>query len=81
MIVLSNGFGRFFKRQMLYGSNCLKPNIWRGLTSFLPTPRGAPNFGRGCIKLNISLNGGLLLRLVMVTIVFFGKIVGYMMSR
>jgi hypothetical protein len=58
IVFLLNGFGRFFKSQMFCGSNCLNPDIWRGLTSFLPKPREVLNFGRGYIKLNISLIGG-----------------------
>jgi hypothetical protein len=57
IVFLLNGFGRFFKSQMFYGSNYLNPDIWMGLT-FLPKPREVLNFGRGYIKLNISLIGG-----------------------
>jgi hypothetical protein len=78
-VFLLNGFRKFFKNQMRCGSGYLKPNIWMGLIFSLPEPREAPSFGKVYTKSNISLNGGLLLRLVIVTIVFFGKTVGYML--
>jgi hypothetical protein len=50
-----------------------------GFISLTQKPREAPNFGRGCIRSNISLNGRPFLKLRMVRIVSFGKTVGYIL--
>jgi len=45
--------------------------------SFLRRLKGALSFGKGCIKSNIFLNGGLLSKWEMEIIVGFGRTVGF----